>query len=193
MTPPRPRILAPPRRRRLGRLGAFTLIELMVVIALAALMATLVTVSLTGNLRAARAQDVAQSIATSDRLAREYARHFGRPVRLVFDLSQSTLPRAASDAGDSSHNSILQLPSGVKIARLVTATTDTTAGQISIPCSGAGQTPSYALLLTSGRGDRHWTITAGLTGQTTTASDENEVRDIFTALRPTAPTGHDAR
>jgi len=172
------------------RRRAFTLIELIVVVALAAIMATLVTVSLAGNLRAARASDVAQSIATSDRLAREYARRFDRPVTLVFDLSQSTLTRAG---GDPSHNSTLHLPAGLRIARLVTATTDTTSGQVTIPCSAAGQTPSYALLLTDGRGRQHWTITAGLTGQTSTASDENEVRDIFTALRPSASGGYDAR
>jgi prepilin-type N-terminal cleavage/methylation domain-containing protein len=173
MIPPRPPILVSQRR-------AFTLIELIVVVALAAIMATIVPVSLAGNLRAARAQDAAQTIATSDRLAREYARRFDRPVRLVFDLSQSTLTRAAADAPDST----LHLPSGLHIARLVTATTDTTSGQVTIPCSPAGQTPSYALLLTDGRGGQHWTITAGLTGQTSTASDENEVHEIFTALRP---------
>jgi type II secretion system protein H len=173
---------------------AFTLIELIVVVALAAIMATIVTVSLAGNLRAARAEDAAQSIGTSDRLAREYARHFGRPVRLVFDLSQSTFTReAVADANDASQNSTLHLPPGLHLARLVTATTDTTAGQVAIPCSAAGQTPSYALLLTDGRREQHWTVTAGLTGQTSTASDENEVRDIFAALRPTAPGGHDAR
>jgi type II secretion system protein H len=183
--------VTPIARRR----GAFTLIELIVVVALAAIMATLVTVSLAGNLRAARVQDAAQSIATSDRLAREYARHFDRPVRLVFDLSQSTLTReAAAEGNDSSQNSTLHLPSGLRIARLVTATTDTSSGRVTIPCSVAGQTPSYALLLTSGRGEKHWTITAGLTGQTSSVSDENEVRDIFTALRPAAtPLGHDAR
>ena len=61
------------------------------------------------------------------------------------------------------------------------------------PTSSNGQTPSYALLLTTGK-DQHWMITAGLTGQTSTASDENEVEEIFTALRPGAmPVGHDAR
>jgi hypothetical protein len=149
-----------------------------------------VTVSLAGSFRSARARDVAESLAKSDRLARAYCLRFGQPVRLVFDLDRSTLTRAAADPA---LDSTLHLPAGVHIGRLVTATSDATSGVIAIPCSSAGQTPSYALLLTTGK-EQHWMITAGLTGQISTASDENEVHEIFAALRPGAtPIGHDAR
>jgi type II secretion system protein H len=76
---------------------AFTLVELMVAILLAAIMATVVAVSLAGSQRAARAEDVLGRIATFDRLAREHARQFGRPNRLTFDLAQNTITRSAVD------------------------------------------------------------------------------------------------
>ncbi|MDB5323582.1 MAG: hypothetical protein JWN40_5213, partial [Phycisphaerales bacterium] len=47
--------------------SGFTLIEMLVVIALAALMATIVAVSLTGSHRSARVEDAAGRIATHDR------------------------------------------------------------------------------------------------------------------------------
>ena len=52
---------------------AFTLIEMLVVAALSAILAAIVSVSLIGSYRTARAEDVAGRIANYDRLAREYS------------------------------------------------------------------------------------------------------------------------
>jgi prepilin-type N-terminal cleavage/methylation domain-containing protein len=159
---------------------AFTLIEMLVVLALSAILAGIVSVSLAGSFHTARAQDVAGNIATYDRLSREYFRKFGRSGSLVFDIARQTITRVDSAP--------LRLPSTLHFSQIVTADKTTTSGEVSIACSSDGQTPSYALDLTDDTGKHYWMVTAGLTGRTIQVENEQEVRDIFQALA-----GHDAR
>jgi prepilin-type N-terminal cleavage/methylation domain-containing protein len=164
---------------------AFTLIEMLVVLALAAILGAIVTVSLFGSFRTARAEDVAGRIAEYDQLAREYCRRFGKPGRLVFDLGRGTVTRSAEDAGELSRDTggaPLHLPAGFRFRGMFTAGAATTGGQASISCSADGQTPSYAIGLADAGGGQYWMGTAGLTGRMIKVRDEQEVRDIFRAL-----------
>ena len=180
---------------------AFTLMEMLLTVALAAVLATVAAVSLAGAARSARARDAAGQVAHYDRLTREAARRFGRPVRLTFDLDRGTLRRSALDAEYESARggpSPLHLPGGARIARLVSAGRDATTGSVSLPCSERGQTPSYAVLVAGDAGERQWLIVAGLTGNVTTTSDAHEVQDMFHALAAgaddqTPSPGDDAR
>src|SRR5258706_763705 len=174
--------------------SGFTLIEMLVVIALAALLATVVIVSLAGSYRAARTEDVAGQIAMYDRLAREHARRFGLAGRLVFDLGRGTVTRAAVEGGDApaSDGAALHLPAAVRLTRIMTTGGAASSGEVSISCSRGGQTPSYALCLTGAKAQEYWVITAGLTGKTLRARDEREARDIFAAIAGNAA-GDDAR
>jgi type II secretion system protein H len=171
----------------------FTLIEMLVVIALAALMASIVAVSLAGSYRSARVEDAAGRIATYDRQAREYARRFGASGQLQFDLGRGTVRRAAIESESAVQaGAALQLPSGVRIGRVVTAQGTAAGGQISVPVSRDGQTTSYAVCLTSAKGEEYWVVTAGLTGRTLKVRDEREAQDIFRAMSGEAA-GDDAR
>ncbi len=167
---------------------------MLVVIALAALLATVVIVSLAGSYRAARTEDVAGQIAMYDRLAREHARRFGLAGRLVFDLGRGTVTRAAVEGGDApaSDGAALHLPAAVRLTRIMTTGGAASSGEVSISCSRGGQTPSYALCLTGAKAQEYWVITAGLTGKTLRARDEREARDIFAAIAGNAA-GDDAR
>ena len=161
----------------------FTLIEMLVVIALAALMATIVAVSLTGSYRSARVEDAAGRIATHDRLSREYARRFGMSGRLVFDLGRGTVTRAAGDEGGSvGEGGGMELPSGVRLERMITAGGASASGQVSINISRDGQTSSYAVCLTGVKGAEYWVVTAGLTGKTVRVRDEREAQNIFRTI-----------
>jgi prepilin-type N-terminal cleavage/methylation domain-containing protein len=171
------------RRKTSGGKPGFTLIEMLVVIALAALMASIVAVSLTGSYRSASVEDAAGRIATYDRQAREHARRFGIPGRLVFDLGRGTVTRAAIEGESMSETAgVLQLPTGVHIGRVVTAQGTAAGGQIAVPVSRDGQTASYAVCLTSMKGQEYWIVTAGLTGRTLKVRDEREAQDIFRAM-----------
>jgi prepilin-type N-terminal cleavage/methylation domain-containing protein len=165
---------------------AFTLIEMLVVLALGAIMATIVTVSLTGSMRTARAEDAAGRIATYDRLAREHARRFGKAGSLVFDLDRATFTLVAAEEDHDSRDNVaaaLHLPSGIRIGCVVAANGSIRNGQASIQCSSDGQTPSYAVDLTDGRGEHYWMVVAGLTGKAIRVSNEQEIQDIFLAMR----------
>ena len=167
------------------RQAAFTLIEMLVVLALSAILASIVAFSLTGSYRTATAEDVAGRIANYDRLAREYSRRFGRPVRLVFNLGRDTVTRAPGETSEISRDNIggvLHLPSAFRLDRVATGGGTATSGQASINCSPDGQTPSYAVRLTDVRGTHHWMLMAGLTGKTLQVRDEQEIQDIFRTI-----------
>ena len=166
---------------------AFTLLEMLATLALLAVLATVVMVSLAGPRRAARAQDAADELLHYDRLAREWCRRFGRPGRLVFDLDRGTVRRVMTDRrpgeqADESQPAALHLPGGFRIARFVSSRQTRDAGEVEIPCSPRGQTPSYAALLAGPEGRRQWVVVAGLSGKAVAVNDEREVETIFQSL-----------
>ena len=162
---------------------AFTLLEMIATLALLAVLATLVTVSLAGPRRAARAQDAADEILNYDRLAREWCRRFGRPGGITFDLDRATVRRVMASQGDGSPQpAALHLRSGFRIARLVSAGRSQEAGEVTLPCSPRGQTPSYAVLLAGPEGGQRWIVVAGLSGKAVTAGDARDVEAIFQPL-----------
>jgi len=172
--------------RRSTEQPAFTLIEMLVVLALGAIMATIVTVSLAGSMRKARAEDAAGRIATYERLAREHARRFGRSGSLVFDLDRATVTAVDVEADHDSRDHVaaaLHLPSGIRLGCVMTADGASRNGQASIHYSSDGQAPSYAVDLMDCRGEHYWMVVAGLSGKTIRATNEQEVQDIFQAIR----------
>jgi prepilin-type N-terminal cleavage/methylation domain-containing protein len=173
---------------------AFTLLEMLVTVALAAIIAAVAAVSLAGAHRAARSEDVADQVAHYDRLAREWSRRFGRAGLLTFDLDQGVVARgpASENAGDGeSPPAELHLPSGFHIAKLVSARASATSGRVALTCSTRGQMPSYAVSIAGPKGQVQWIIVAGLTGNVRPAQDATEVEDIFKAMA--AGSGDDAR
>jgi prepilin-type N-terminal cleavage/methylation domain-containing protein len=162
---------------------AFTLLEMIATLALLAVLATVVTVSLAGPRRAARAQDAADEILNYDRSAREWCRRFGRPGGVTFDLDRGTVRRVTADERDGSPQpAALHLPGGFRIARLVSAGQSLEAGEVTLPCSPRGQTPSYAVLLAGPERGQQWIVVAGLSGKAVTAGDAREVEAIFESL-----------
>ena len=56
------------------------------------------------------------------------------------------------------------------------------SGEVRVPVSPRGQTPSYAVLLVERKQKPHWLVFAGLTGQMTEARDATEAEQLFAAL-----------
>lgn len=167
------------RRHTVGR--AFTLLEMLAVLALAAVLTSAVAVSLRGVARGARVEDVAGQFAGFDRTARDAARRFGRPLELRFDLGRGTVRRA----GGGQAAMPLRLPEGFRVAGLVLPGGAVAAGgEVRVPVSVRGQTPSYAVRLAGGNGEELWVVAAGLTGRTLVVRDADDVQDIFAAEVP---------
>jgi prepilin-type N-terminal cleavage/methylation domain-containing protein len=162
---------------------AFTLLEMIATLALLAILAAVVTVSLAGPRRAARAQDAADEVLNYDRLAREWCRRFGRPGGITFDLDRGAVRRVMAGQSDGAPQpATLHVSGGFRIARLVSAGQSQEAGEVTLPCSPRGQTPSYAVLLAGPEGRQQWVVVAGLSGKAVTANNAREVEAIFESL-----------
>ena len=170
------------QRRRLRR--AFTLIELLAVIALVAILTAGVAVSLAGAARNARLDDVVDQYVAFDRSTREVARRFERPRALQFSLNRGAVRRTNGDEEPTPAN----LSGGVRVTRLALAGGERfqQSGEETIRFSPRGQAPSYAVLLESPAGGRKWIVFAGLTGHATVTTDERDVRDILSLATPAA-------
>lgn len=164
---------------------AFTLIELLAVLAIVALLTSGVTLSLKGTLRDAHAEDAASRLVAFDALAREDARRFNRPSEMRIDLRAGRLWRTgvSRSGGDGADGTALELPAGVVIEEVVTARGRSRAGDdLTIACSAHGHTASYALLLRGPGERRRWVMFAGMTGQSNVIDHDRDVHEIFAAL-----------
>jgi prepilin-type N-terminal cleavage/methylation domain-containing protein len=172
------------RHSSFGANRAFTLIEVIVVLVLTALLTTAVAVALTSPARAARARDAAERIDSFDRLVREHAKRAGAAQAIVFDLNRGTVRRGETESEDGIREpgSILQLPGQFRVERLLLPGGPVLSGEVRVPVSPRGQTPSYAVLLVERKQKPHWLVFAGLTGQMTEARDATEVEQLFAAL-----------
>ena len=173
--------------RRPRHWRAFTLIEAIVVVTVMALLAAAVTVSLAGAARVASAEDVADAYAAFDRTTREAARRLGRTPELRFELNRGTVSRVDGERSPTK----LALRGGFRVTRVLVRGRDARSGEIAIPISARGQTPTYAVLLAGPNGDdERWVVFAGLTGQSTVLRHERDVQDILAAA--TTGAGADA-
>jgi prepilin-type N-terminal cleavage/methylation domain-containing protein len=163
---------------------AFTLIEVMMTVLLMALLASAAALSFSGPLRSARAADAQDQIRSFDAAARDMARHSHREVRLVFDLSGSTLARREGPELQDLRSRV-SLPAGCRVTQLCVAGQSFEDGEAVVDFSSLGIGRSYAIHL-SGAGLDRWLLIAGLSGQMTQVQDEVEAQSILGRAAPMA-------
>jgi prepilin-type N-terminal cleavage/methylation domain-containing protein len=156
--------------------GAFTLIEMALVILILAIAAAAVGLRVQSTLRGARTGDVLGAVGSFDKNLRAAARNLDRPLRLVVNLSEGTLAQADED-GRVIPGPGLSLPPEIRFARLLVRQQDCSSGEVTIRCSPQGFTPTYALLLAV-PGRTQWLVVAGLTGEVIQAANDKEAQDI---------------
>ncbi len=163
---------------------AFTLIESLVAIVLLGIISTAAALTFRSSLQSASASDAIAQIKYLDSSARQRAQRFNQPVEIIFDLTNSTLSRReGSKRNDQSFTA--SLPSSFSIDQINIAGQSTFNGEISLTCSPAGLTPSYAIHFIGPNFDQ-WLLFAGLSGQLTLIKDEATVQDILAATRQSA-------
>jgi prepilin-type N-terminal cleavage/methylation domain-containing protein len=166
------------RRRSLDR-RAFTLIELIVVIVIMGLLATLAVLSTGGMMDRYQLSQAAETIEIFDARARRSAHSLRQPIRAIIQPNQRRLV-IASPGGNTSRSVAAQfrLPRAVEIAEIRLRRRVTAAGNFEIDYNRQGSSPTYALRLQRGKMSR-WLVVLGVSGQIVTLKNEGEVDEIL--------------
>jgi prepilin-type N-terminal cleavage/methylation domain-containing protein len=163
--------------------GGLTLIELMVVIALLALVTATVTVSLGNTLGPAALQQSVSEWEFTDQQLRARARHTGKPVAIRLEIGSNRLLCTLDPEGEAPPT-IRTLGRGVRITKYISATQETTSGTGTIEYDERGSSETFAIELTGRSDQRRWLLVAGLSGQITEVAHENAARELLQQLRP---------
>ncbi len=176
-----------PRRRKDRFVNAFTLIEVLAVVAIMAVVLGAVGLTLKYTLAGATDRDVLDRIRLLDADTRALARRAGVPMKLVYDLDRHRVRQQDSEGRDT--GTTVTFPKGVKLIRLATVETpDQQYGSATIDIQTKGYSATYAV--TCGRDGQPATtmLFAGLTGQATIV-EEQAVESIFELLNETKAIG----
>jgi hypothetical protein len=144
-----------------------------------AIIAAAVVLRMQTPLRHAQMTDVMDAVSAFDRIARDAACQQDRPLRIVMYPGAGKI-KLADDRGHLLPVAPLTMPDGFKIVRVLVRNQDYGGRDIAICCSPLGHSPTYALEISSGVA-RQWVVVAGLTGQTTSITNEDEARNILAA------------
>ncbi|MCY2927478.1 MAG: hypothetical protein NT031_18980 [Planctomycetota bacterium] len=126
----------------------------------------------------AQMSEVIADLGEFDRLTRTQATGHDRSMRLVVDVSGGSLRRLEAEGEDAAGRAMV-LPPDYKLTRALVGRVDVAMGEVAIPCSGRGLTPTYALQLEGPGGRKQWLVFAGLTGQMIRVDNEEQVRNIW--------------
>lgn len=144
--------------------SGFTLVEMIVVLLIAALMATATVVSLTGTLRLASGKDLTEQLEELDRSCRRHARQANRACWLEFDLDRQQI-RVLDSLEPVSVRRVWQPPGNWRLTQVATLDQTLTQGQLALIYSGHGWTQSYEVCLNTSANPQpvRWGV-SGLTG-----------------------------
>lgn len=166
------------RRRRNRRFpenrSAFSLIELLAVVAILGLFAAVTTISLRGSLFVSRQQSEWQQLQSMDSTLRAQCRRLRQPAALRVDLSTGVWDRHISGMTPLRVNETRHLQA------VSTHGQAAQSGEVTIFYRADGTSDSYAVQLT-GDGASQWRLVCGGTGQWIEDTSHETLR---TLLRP---------
>jgi prepilin-type N-terminal cleavage/methylation domain-containing protein len=185
---------------------AFTLIEVLAVVALMGLLAGATVWSLAEDVRRSSRAEIVGRIINADHAARLAGQRLGEPCSLLFDLRTQSVQRVmGSEDGSRQTTTVLKLPSGYRIDCIILPAAPGASrgpvvvqdpGEARIPFSTGGRSAAYAVRLASrndadGKIRQEWLAFAGLTGQMTVGLDDDQVNNLFVAIENgTRPDAH---
>lgn len=155
--------------------NAFTLIELVVVITIMAVLATIAALSLGGVMDRYQIGRAAETIERFDARARREARVTGDVVIAKIDRSRG---RLTIDVAGSDRDANFQLPSRVSISNMRMHRSGVSGGDLNLVVDRKGQCSTYAVELTRGKMKR-WLVMLGTSGQVIPLDDEGGVNAMF--------------
>lgn len=160
------------------RQAAFSLIEMIVVLAIISIISVSAALSLRQPLQQARIQRALGSLETADRRARQAAIQSSTNVTLTFDTDKGTV--SVTGQGLDTDRRPLELDGGIRIDRFETRQRPAD-GKFATSISPFGQSETYAIRLRTGEDSREWLVIIGATGQAIRSKEDNIVETIFSA------------
>lgn len=169
----------------------FSLVELMVVLTILALAATLAAVSLAGPARTVARQDVLDRLVHEDELCRRHAQRHNVTMELLIDLDNQRLQRRI--VGEHTAAAAQQtmapwtLPQGYTVTNLIIQGHGPVQRQAAIHYAPQGRSLSFAIQIASppdelNQRTRQWLLIAGASGQVVPLDDEEAVDRVFALL-----------
>lgn len=169
-----------PKGKRKDDHRAFTLLELLVVLALIALVAA-ATIPRFGGLYAKSRMDTAVTqLATIDRKGRTVSQKQRLPAELRFDLTHNQVS-IEWDAGEM--EVVTSIGSSIRIDSLLSRRETKSRGQVAISIHEDGTTESYAICMKGPHRSQRWLFVAGISGQITKLDSRREAEAMLNAIR----------
>jgi prepilin-type N-terminal cleavage/methylation domain-containing protein len=162
--------------------SAFTLIELMAVLAIMSMLVAVAAVSLKGVCRAARIQHAIEQFLAFDHRVREHATLHGTRGTITIDLDKNTVASMSRDTSGRPVTIELPLGGAARIDHVRVGRRAIDYGRATITVTDRGATPTYAARLCGVDGSTRWLLFAGLTGQTTEFNNDTELDKLFAAF-----------
>ena len=146
------------------RLPGFTLLELLVVIVILGLLASIVGAKMGGR-GLVRLQQAEEALLSTDSWARQLAQKQGRTVRLRIDIEAGIFQ--VEDKGGSSDSVVRKrgCAAGITIERALCAQEERSRGTLVVSYDRNGGSDTYAVKLQTANGPARWVLLAGGSGR----------------------------
>ena len=151
------------------RKDGFTLIEVVVVVAIMAFLATIGAVTMRGTVDRYYLSQARQAIEISDAKARRIARMTSRPVLMNVDRLKQQI---------EIQGSTFRIPAGVEIASVEMSSRFSGGTQVGIPFSDDGWSPTYAIELKRGEVGQ-WIVVIGASGQVVRVNEKGAANELL--------------
>lgn len=160
--------------RGLSDRKAFTLIELMVVIAILGLLTAIASLSLGGVMDRYQLGRAAETIEACDGRARREARLSRETFDAVIRRSKQEMIVSGPQDRPGTPIATYRLPRTVEISEVRLRRKEVTGRDVTINFSDQGRSPTYAVQLRRGNAS-HWLVVLGISGQVIFLNSEEQV------------------
>ena len=171
------------------RIAGFTLVEIAACLVIVGLLTGVAALSLRGAQRNLDLDSWVEQMTVLDQSTRQRAQSQGVAWRLVFDLNESTVwSETSAKLAQEQNGNPLWMPRGwrirdVRVHRNTRSPDLSRSEQEVLGFAMSGVSRSYAVELENENDARFWLLIAGGSGQWMTMNHEDQVQDIFAALR----------